>query len=261
MPDATRCFAVVAGPARGSGARPAWTARCLFGCDQHRRLRPAFATRATAHTAANAARIGRGRRSGDRSEQLEVGGDVDRAGEAPGYRAEASVHAVHSLDVGASVRGDGEAVIDPDPLDHEDAVLGLDLACGLDLVALGIDVDVTRLQRAGKRAGQSPGGRSDDVVERRGVRRIPLRIDAVVLGHLRVDPERDRALLGGQVGEPLGAAQPLDPDLRDVADFSHALAIISQPVQIRGWVGAGRSSEAERGGRRPARPVPVLRKA
>jgi len=156
-----------------------------------------------------------------------VGGDVDRAGEAPGYRAEASVNGVHSLDVGAPVLGDGEAVIDPDPLDHEDAVFGLDLAGGLDLVALGIDVDVTRLQRAGKRTGQSPTGRSDDVVERRGVRRIPLRIDAVVLGHLRVDPESDGALLGGQVGEPLGAAEPLNPDLRGVGEVSHRLAIIS----------------------------------
>ena len=189
--------------------------------------------RGSTHIAAKTGRVGRRGRSGDRLEQLEVGGDVDRAGEAPGYRAEASVHAVHSLDVGAPVLRDGEAVIDPDPLDHEDAVLGLDLAGGLDLVALGIDVDVTRLQRAGERAGQSPTGRSDDVVERRGVRRIPLRIHSVVLGHLRVDPERDRALLGGQVGEPLGAAEPLDPDLRDVGDVSHRLAIISKPIQIR----------------------------
>jgi hypothetical protein len=174
-----------------------------------------------------------------------VGGDVDRAGEAPGYRAEASVHAVNSLDVGAPVLGDGETVIDPDPLDHEDAVLGLDLAGGLDLVALGIDVDVTRLQRAGKRAGQSPGGRSDDVVERRGVRRIPLRVDTVMLGHLRVDPERDGALLGGQVGEPLGAAQPLDPDLRDVADFSHRLTL--SPMR---FTSAGGCGAVERGGTR-----------
>lgn len=166
-----------------------------------------------------------------------MGGDVDRAGEAPGYRAEASVHAVNSLDVSAPVLRDDEAVIDPDPLDHEDAVLSLDLAGGLDVVALGIDVDLTRLQRAGERAGQSPTGRSHDVVERRGVRRILLGIDAVVLGHLGVDSERDGALLGGQVGQPLGAAQALDPDLRDVGDFSHRLAIIPKPVQIRECAG------------------------
>ena len=209
------------------------------------------AGRCTSHTAARAARIGRGGRSGDQLEQLEVGGDVDRAGEAPGYRAEASVHAVHSLDVGAPVLRDGETVIDPDPLDHEDAVLGLDLAGGLDVVALGIDVDVTRLQRAGERAGQSPRGRSDDVVERCGVRRILVRIDAVVLGYLRVDPERDGVLLGGRVGQPLGTAQPLDPDLRDVADFSHCLAIISEYVQIRDCVQGGRPRRnATAGGQR-----------
>jgi hypothetical protein len=50
-------------------------------------------------------------------------------------------------------------------------VLDLHLADRLDLELLGIDVDLTRFQRAGEGARQSPAGGRDDVVERRRVRR------------------------------------------------------------------------------------------
>jgi hypothetical protein len=90
---------------------------------------------------------------------------------------------VHALGVRPPRLRDGEAVFDPDPFDHQDAVVGFDLADRLDLVALRIDVDLTRLQRAGERASQSPAGRRDDVVERRCMRWVLRRIDTVVLGH------------------------------------------------------------------------------
>lgn len=61
--------------------------------------------------------------------------------------------------------------MDSDPLDHKHVVLGLDLADSLDLEPLALDVDLTRFQRAGKRAGQSAAGRRHDVVERGRVRR------------------------------------------------------------------------------------------
>ena len=105
-----------------------------------------------------------------------------------------------------------QPVVDSDPFDHQDAVVGFDLSGGLDFVLLGIDLDLTRLQRAGKRAGQSPTGCCHDVIKRRGVRGVLCRIDAVVLGHFRMNAERDRVLLGGQVGEALRAGEPLDPD-------------------------------------------------
>jgi hypothetical protein len=85
--------------------------------------------------------------------------------------------------------GDCEAIVDPDALDHENAIVGFDLAGGVDLVALGIDFDVTRLQRAGERARESPAGCRDDVIERRGVGRKSRWVDAVVLGNLGVNPE------------------------------------------------------------------------
>ena len=90
---------------------------------------------------------------------------------------------VHALSVRSPFLGDGEAIIDPDPFDHQDAVVGFDLADRLDLVALRIYVDLTRFQRAGKRARQSPAGRGDDVVERRCVWWVLRRIDAVALGY------------------------------------------------------------------------------
>jgi hypothetical protein len=161
------------------------------------------------------------RRSGFcRSEQLELGADVDRRGEASGYWAEARMNAVHSLCVRPSLLGDREPIVDSDSLDHEDAVVGLDLAGRLDLVALGIDLDLTRLQRVGKGAGQSASGRRNDVVKRRGVRRILPRIDAVMLSDLRVNPERDGTLLCGKIRQPLRPAEPFDPDSRNVTDFS-----------------------------------------
>ena len=141
-----------------------------------------------------------------------MGADLDRAGEASCDRAEAGMNVVHSFGVRSSLVGDGEPVVDSDPLDHEHSVVGFDLAGRLDVVALWIDFDLARLQRACERAGQSAAGRRNDVIERRGVWRVLGGIDAIVLGNLGVDPERDRVVLGRKVGEALWPAEPLDPD-------------------------------------------------
>jgi hypothetical protein len=98
-----------------------------------------------------------------------------------------------------------------DAPDDEHLVLELDLADRLDVVALRIDLDLTRFQRAGEGAGQSAAGGGHHVVKRRRVGRVLLGADAVVLGHLGVDAEGDGLVLGGQVGEPLRAAEALDP--------------------------------------------------
>jgi hypothetical protein len=93
------------------------------------------------------------------------------------------VNFVDAFGVGPPFLRDSEAIMDPDPFDHEDAVVGFDLADRLDLVALRIDLDLTRLQRARKRSRQSPAGRRDYVVERRGMRWILRGVDPVVLGY------------------------------------------------------------------------------
>jgi len=161
-----------------------------------------------------------------------MGADLDRAGQASGDRAEAGMNVVHSFGVRSSLVGDGEPVVDSDPLDHEHSVVGFDLAGRLDVVALWIDFDLARLQRACERAGQSAAGRRNDVIERRGVWRVLGGIDAVVLGNLGVDPERDRVVLGRKVGEALWPAEPLDPDSRYVCDVAHGLD--TTPVPARG---------------------------
>ncbi len=89
-------------------------------------------------------------------------------------------------------------------------VLFKDISDRLNLVSVGLDFDLTRLQRAGKRAGQSPASGRHDVVERRRVRGEVRCGDPVVLGHLGVHTEGDRLVLGGQVGQALRAAEPLD---------------------------------------------------
>jgi hypothetical protein len=93
-------------------------------------------------------------------------------------------------------RSDGESIAHVDAFDQQHPVFGLDLAYRLDFVPLRVDVDLTRLQRAGEGAGQSPPGCRHHVVERRRVRRVIIRAHAIVLGNLGVDPEYHRLMLG-----------------------------------------------------------------
>ena len=116
---------------------------------------------------------------------------------------------VYSLDFRSLVVRHRQRVVDDDPLDYEHAVAVVDLAAGLHLVTVPLHFDLTRLQRAGKGAGQSAAGGGHHVVERGGVRRVVLGAHAVVLGHLGVDAERHRVVLGRQVGEPLRATEAL----------------------------------------------------
>ena len=103
---------------------------------------------------------------------------------------------MHALGILPPVFGHAEAVVDGDSLDQQHVVLGLDLTNRLYLEPVPVDFDLTRFQRAGKGAGQSAAGRGYHVVERRRVRWVLVRRDVVMLGHLRVDTEHDRHLLG-----------------------------------------------------------------
>jgi hypothetical protein len=148
--------------------------------------------------------------------------DLDAAVEAAGHGAGARVPALHALGVRATVLRDGKPVVDGDALEDQDAVAVEHLTGRLDLETLGIDFDLTRFQRAGERAGQSPAGRRDHIVQRGRARREAVRWHAVVLGHLGVDAERDRLVLGGEIGKALGSAEALDADAGDVGRLGHA---------------------------------------
>ena len=154
-------------------------------------------------------------------DELKLGGDVDCALEAASDRAEPSVERVHPLGFFSAFLRNREPVAHVDAFDEQHAVVCLDLANGLDLVALGIDLDLTRLQRAGEGASQSAAGRGHYVVQCGGMGWVLLRSDAVVLGHLGVHAEHDWRLLGRKKGKTLRAAKPLNPHARDVRDIAH----------------------------------------
>ena len=156
-------------------------------------------------------------------DQLEFRGDVDCAFQAASDWAQAGVERVHPFGLFAARVRDREAIKHTDALDHEHAILGLDLADCVDLVALRIDLDLTRFQRAGERAGESPASRGDDVVERGRVGRIAVGIHAVVLGDLGMHAEHDRFCLRGQMREPLRSAKPFDPHAGDIGNLAHRM--------------------------------------
>ena len=128
---------------------------------------------------------------------------------------------VHALRLLTPIRGHRKAVMDHDPLDHEHFVLGLYLANSLHLEPVGVDVNLTRLQRAGEGARQSAAGGGYDVVECRRVWRELVRRNPVVLSDLGMHPERDWVLFSRKVCQALGTAKPLDTHAGDVADLGH----------------------------------------
>jgi len=95
---------------------------------------------------------------------------------------------------------DAQSVSDVDPLDHEHAVVELDLAFRLARQPSSARIDVTRLQRAPEGAGQSASGSGDDVVERRRPLRLAATRDAVMVCDLVMDPEPHRLVGAGKLG-------------------------------------------------------------
>lgn len=116
---------------------------------------------------------------------------------------------------------DSERVAHVDPLDHEDSVLGLDLADRLGDESSLSCADLARLQRAPEGAGQSAGRSGHDVVERRRVLGFAAARNAVMIGDLVVDPERDRLALARYERTTQRAAHAFDPHPRAVTDLGH----------------------------------------
>jgi hypothetical protein len=132
------------------------------------------------------------------------------------------VKTVNSLHLRALFLGYRHAVVGRDALDHKHPITLEDLSDGLNVEALAVNFDLTRLQRACERAGQSTACSSDDVVEGCRVRWEVFGSNAVVLCHLRVNAKRYRLILGGKISEPLRSSQPLDAHSRYVCRLSHA---------------------------------------
>ena len=128
--------------------------------------------------------------------QVQGGGDANAAAQGNGHRATVGVKPMRALGGGALVRGQPQVVVDVHGPDHQYRAF---LAYVSGRVAGQVALTggyIARFQRAPQRAGQSPAGGRHHVVERRGVRLMNVRIDAVVLGHLGVDAEQHRVGLG-----------------------------------------------------------------
>lgn len=78
--------------------------------------------------------------------------------------------AMHALDSFPLVRGRSEPQFDMNPADHQHAFFLLHVACRFRQQPISRSRYLTRLQRARKGSGQSPGGARDDVIECRRVR-------------------------------------------------------------------------------------------
>jgi hypothetical protein len=98
-----------------------------------------------------------------------------------------------------------------DPLDHEYAIVRLDLAGRITDQSSFAGLDLTRLQRASEGAGQSAGRCSDYVIEGRRVLSLAAAFNAVMVGDLVVDAEEDRLRLGRDGRPPKRPENTLDP--------------------------------------------------
>ena len=94
--------------------------------------------------------------------------------------------------------------------DDQDLAFLLDLTHRFGSEAPIACVDAARLQRAPEGPGQSPGRGRNEVIERCGIRRKIVHVDAIVLGHLTVHTERDVLIASRQPCLAYWASHPLD---------------------------------------------------
>ena len=96
--------------------------------------------------------------------------------------------------------------------DEHVAVL-LDFARGLGGENALAGWDLARFQRTAKGASQSARGRGDEIVDRRIARLMDRRVDAIVLGHRRVDAEMNGLCSDGEEGAAVRTLDAFDPHL------------------------------------------------
>lgn len=160
-------------------------------------------------------------------DDLEVGLDVDRVPDRPVDGAAGHVvgeRPSHGLEI--RVRLDDEPVANPNALDHEDAVLDLDLTLGFRCEKPLARADAARFQRAPEGPGQSPGGSGDHVIERRRLLGLATARHAVVIRHLVVHAEEVRLGSTGEKCAPQWAANAFDANAGDVLGLCHGTIVL-----------------------------------
>ncbi len=144
---------------------------------------------------------------------MQFGRDLDGVANRAGHRTEIGMEAVDSFRGVALVALYAfEHVCDMDTFDYQDFALFFDLAGRFrDQVPVRC-VDAARLQRAPEGSRQSTAGGGDDVVNRRGVRRVFLRVDTVMLGDGSVHSEADWLIQGRHPYFANRTSNPFDLD-------------------------------------------------
>ena len=145
------------------------------------------------------------------------------------------VNAVRTLRRGVLLGLQPQVVGHVDATNDQDIAVLLDVADRLRREKALAGRDLARFQRTAKGASQSAGGRGDEVVERCIARLVDLRVDAIVLGHRRVDAEMNGLCSDGKEGAAMRAPHPFDPHLRAIHyRVSHDRAPSFRAGQVRG---------------------------
>ena len=140
-------------------------------------------------------------------------GDVDAAVNRSVDRTVVRVNGVRALRRGVLIGLHPQVVGHVDATHDQDIAVLLDVAGRLRREKALAGWDLARFQRTAKGAGQSAGGRGDEVVERRIAWLVDLRIDAIVLGHRRVDTEMNWVCSDREEGAAVGSLHAFDPHL------------------------------------------------
>ncbi len=131
-----------------------------------------------------------------------------------------SVDGMNALDGLAHFLRRAKLVVDRDAADDENVSVEFNFAHGLrsELAVRGINL--ARFQRASEGSGESPGGCRDDVIKRRGMRRVSVRRNFVMPGNFGVYAENDRLCFRRQEGQTHWPALPFDANPRSINDFA-----------------------------------------
>ena len=144
---------------------------------------------------------------------LKRGGDGNTATERTIHRAGFGVEPMDTLRELAVCGIEFQVVGDVDTANDEHLPVQFDLTGRVRGQPPLAGRDPARLQRAPKGAGESPGGRGHDVIQRGGVRRVDLGIHAVVFRDLRMDAEECRLILGRKIGAAQRTLHALNSNL------------------------------------------------
>jgi hypothetical protein len=186
--------------------------------------------------------------------EYELGGDGDRALEAPVHGAIVGVEAVYPLGRRSVHRIGLQPQLDVDALENQDLPVELNVSRRFADQEPFTGRNLTRLQRASEGPDQSTCGGRDRVVEGRCVRLVLPRLRSVVLGDRPVRPEPDWLGLGREPCPALRTLDPLDADLGTIGDVSHGI-LQRAKKNHRGRCTQARNGEDVQGKTQFARPT------